>query len=261
MSPMSQPPIAVQLWSVRDHLAADFDGTVRTLAEIGFAGVETAFGVEADLDEEQIIYAAGVFGKNGLQVCSAHVELPLDKGRDAVLRQADSLGTRRIIWHGWPEDPRYGSKAGLEELIDIYGRANDVARAEGLEFGIHNHWWELHPVDGALPLELLHAALDPSVFFELDVYWATVAGVDPADLITGLGSRVQLIHVKDGAAEDVDAPMVALGQGSVNLEPTLAAAQNMAWWIVEFDACDGDIFDALATSRQYLRVLSPEAHA
>jgi sugar phosphate isomerase/epimerase len=256
---MSQPPIAVQLWSVRDQLAADFDGTVATLADIGFAGVETAFGVEAETDEEQIIHAAGVFTRHGLQVCSAHVEIPLGKNLDAVLRQADILGTRRIVWHGWPEDPRYRSRAGVDELVDVYGRANDVARAEGLAFGIHNHWWELHPVDGTPSLELLHAALDPSVFFELDVYWATVAGVDPAALITRLDSRVQLIHVKDGAAEDVDAPMVALGHGSVSLEPTLAAAEDAAWWIVEFDACDGDIFDALSASRRYLRVLATEA--
>lgn len=249
----------MQLWSVRDQLAADFDGTVAALADIGFAGVETAFGVEADVDEEHIVQAAGVFGKHGLQVCSAHVELPLGKDRDGVLRQAEILGTRRIVWHGWPEDPRYRSTGGVDELLDVYGRANDVARAEGLEFGIHNHWWELHPIDGTPALELLHAALDPSVFFELDVYWATVAGVDPAALIGRLDSRVQLIHVKDGAAEDVDAPMVALGRGSVSLEPTLAAAEDAAWWIVEFDAYDGDIFDALAASRRYLHVPSPDA--
>ncbi|AQA03351.1 hypothetical protein BVC93_14055 [Mycobacterium sp. MS1601] len=249
---MSAPPVAIQLWSVRDRLASDFDGTVRALSDIGFSGVETAFGVEAELDEDQIRHAATVFAGNGLQVCSAHVELPLGDQRDAVLRQAEILDTRRIVWHGWPEDRRYGSRAGIEELLDVYGRANDVARAEGLEFGIHNHWWELRPVDGLLPLEILHAGLDPSVFFELDIYWSTVAGVDPAALITRLDPRVQLIHVKDGAAEDVDAPMVALGQGRVDLEPTLAAIENAAWWIVEFDAYDGDILDALAASVQYL---------
>ncbi|BBY85541.1 sugar phosphate isomerase/epimerase family protein [Mycolicibacterium tokaiense] len=249
---MSAPPVAVQLWSVRDRLASDFDGTVRALAEIGFSGVETAFGVEAELDEDEIRHAATVFAASGLQVCSAHVELPLGDDRDAVLRQAEILDTRRIIWHGWPEDVRYGSRAGIEELIDVYGRANDVARVEGLEFGIHNHWWELRAVDGVLPLEILHSALDSSVFFELDVYWSTVAGVDPAALIARLGSRVQLIHVKDGAAQDVDAPMVALGQGSVDLEPTLAAIEHAAWWIVEFDAYDGDILDALTASLRYL---------
>lgn len=250
---MPQPPVAVQLWSVRDRLITDFDGTIRSLAEIGFTGVETAFGVEADLDEDQIEYAGRVFKENGLKVCSAHVEIPLGKDRDAVLRQAEILDTRRIVWHGWPEDPRYGSSSGVEELVDVYGRANDVARAEGLEFGIHNHWWELRPVDGALPLEVLHSALDPSVFFELDIYWSTFAGIDPAALIGRLSSRVQLIHVKDGAAEDIDAPMVALGQGSVNLEPALAAIEDAAWWIIEFDAFDGDILDGLSVSRQYLR--------
>lgn len=250
---MSQPPIAVQLWSVREQLVTNFDSTIRSLAEIGFSGVETAFGVEADFDLDDIARAAGVFAQNSLEVCSAHVELPLGDNRDSVLRQAEILGTQRIIWHGWPEDPRYGNRAGIDELIDIYGRANDVARAAGLEFGVHNHWWELQPVDGVIPLESLHAALDPSIFFELDIYWSTVAGIDPAALIGRLGDRVQLIHVKDGAAEDVDAPMVALGEGSVNLEPTLAAIEDAAWWIVEFDAFEGDILDGLALSRQYLR--------
>lgn len=249
---MSHPPVAVQLWSVRDQLAAELESTVEALAEIGFAGVETAFGVESDLDEREIHRAARLFDRCGLEVCAAHAELPLGDQRDAVLRQAELLDTRRLVWHGWPEDPRYGSRAGIEELADAYSRAAQVAQEAGLELGIHNHWWELRPVDGELPLKLLHEALDPAIFFELDLYWASYGGADLSELLAAVGERVRLVHVKDGPADDPDAAMVALGQGRVDLDPALTAVEHAAWWIVEFDAYDGDVLEGLAESVRYL---------
>lgn len=246
---MATPKIGVQLYSVREHLAVDFDGTVATLAAIGLQGVETAFFDPAT----DFAAAAESFARHGLQVAAAHVAVPIGADREATLAQAAALGTSRIIWHGWPRDARYSTLAGIKEMVAEYREAGKVAADNGLRFGIHNHWWELERVDGLVPLQILAEELDSSVFFELDTYWSTVAGwtndVVVPDLLDG---RVETTHIKDGPADDVDAPMVALGEGAVDLDTTLAATAGAEWWIVELDDCATDMLEAIEKSVGYL---------
>jgi sugar phosphate isomerase/epimerase len=244
------PRIGVQLYSVRSHIRSDLDATLARLAEIGFEGVEPAF-VEEDKDADFKAFKERL-DAHGFTVACAHVDVPIGPNREPALRQAEALGTSRLVWHGWPEDPRYGSEEGIAEMILEYRAAADVAESEGYTFGIHNHWWELRPVNDRIPLEILADALDNRIFFELDVYWASVTGLDPKDVVSKLDGRVPLVHVKDGPLGDVDAPMVALGEGRVDLDGTLAAVESADWWVVEFDSCETDIFEALAKSYAYL---------
>lgn len=244
----SFPLIGLQLYTVREALAKDFDGTLRRVAKIGFDGVETAFFDEGVSLKD----AARTLKALGLPVFSAHVALPLGPQADAVLRAADAFGCRRIVWHGWPEDPLYSSLDGIRRLADDYNAANEHAVAHGLSLGLHNHWWEMTPVEGQLPHMLLREWLDPRIFFELDVYWATVAGQDPVKLIGELGARAPLLHIKDGPAVRGQ-PMTAVGSGSLDIPAIVRAARGAAeWLVVELDECATDMLEAVETSHHYL---------
>lgn len=245
------PLIGLQLYTVREALTKDFDGTLRRVAEIGYDGVETAFFGEGVTLE----HASRSLKTLGLPVCSAHVELPLGPQADAALHTADAFGCRRIVWHGWPEDPRYGSLDGIRRLADDYNAANEVAAAHGLQLGLHNHWWEMTPVEGQLPHALLREWLDPRIFFELDVYWAEVAGQDPIKLIGKLGPRAPLLHIKDGPAVRGQ-PMTAVGSGSLDIPAIVQAARGTAeWLVVELDECATGMLEAVEGSRQFLTEL------
>ena len=249
--------IAVQLYSVRKEIEKDIKGTLKRIADIGFEAVETAFWPEG-ISVKQ----AGEFLKDaGLAVCSAHIELPIGDQKAAFLETAKELGCKKMIWHGWPEDIRYGSLDGTRQLVAIYNEANHFAKANGLQFGIHNHWWEFRNKAGKrFVYEVLMDQLEKDIFFEIDTYWVKVAGHDPADIVRKFGKRAPVLHIKDGSAvwreslaDDNPDPMVAVGKGTQNFPAIVKAANgNTEWMIVEMDKTTTDVFEALQESYDYL---------
>ena len=106
--------------------------------------------------------------------------------------------------------------------------------------------------DGRPALLHLFDHLAPDVIAEVDIYWAQVGGSDPKAIVAELGSRVGLLHVKDGPADVPQSPMVAVGDGVVDVPGVLAAAPGARWHIVELDRCATDMFDAVERSYDYL---------
>ena len=249
--------IGLQLYTLRDEIEKDIKGTLQKVASMGYLGVETAFWPKSITTKQ----ASAYLKESGLSVLSAHVELPIAENKVKMLEIAETFECKKMIWHGWPEDKRYSSLAGTKELITIYNEANQFARANGLEFGIHNHWWEFrNKVDGRYVYEILLEQLDPTIFFEIDTYWVKVAGHDPAAIVKKIGARAPLLHIKDGPAiwneallTDNPDPMVAVGKGAQDF-PAIAKAAggNTKWMIVEMDKTATDVFVALQESYDYL---------
>ncbi len=249
--------LSVQLYTVRNQISADIQGTLAKVRGIGFESVETAFWPEGITVQK----AAKYIKDAGLSVSSAHIELPIGEKKQTMLDTAAAYNCKKMIWHGWPEDKRYSSLQGTMELISIYNEAGKFAKANGLQFGLHNHWWEYrNKIDGRFVYELLLENLDPDIFFEVDTYWVKVAGQDPAAIVKKLGSRAPLLHIKDGPAkwndllpQDNPDPMTAVGKGSQNFPEIVKAADgNTEWMVVEMDKTSGDTFEALKDSYDYL---------
>ena len=164
--------IAVQLYSVRKEIEKDIRGTLKRIADIGFEAVETAFWPDGITVQQ----AGQHLKEAGLPVCSAHSELPVGDKKAAFLETAKAMGCKKMIWHGWPEDIRYGSLAGTKQLVTVYNQANRFAKANGLQFGIHNHWWEFRNRAGKrFVYEVLLELLDKDIFFEIDINNAGIA--------------------------------------------------------------------------------------
>jgi len=249
--------LSVQLYTVRDQIKTDIPGTLKRVRDIGFNYVETAFWP----DGVSVQQAASYLKDAGLSVSSSHIEIPIGDHKKIFLETAAAYNCKRMIWHGWPEDKRYSSVDGTMELISIYNQAAAFAKSNGLQFGLHNHWWEYrNKVGGRFVYELLLENLDKDIFFEVDTYWVKVAGQDPAAIVKRLGDRAQLMHIKDGPAKwddnlpkDVPEPMTAVGKGTQNFPDIVKAADgNTEWMVVEMDKTAGDVFVALKESYDYL---------
>jgi sugar phosphate isomerase/epimerase len=239
--------VSVQLYSLREEAALDFRAVLERLGRIGFVGVETA-GFHGLTAGEVRTTLDGA----GLVVSSAHVGLAKPDEFERALDEHQDLGCTTVVV------PAIGPKsfADLDRVraaADLLNAANEQARARGLTLGYHNHFWELQSVIDDRPA-LLHLFdhVDGSVVAEVDVYWARVGGVDPAELLRSLGSRAALLHVKDGPAGDPSEAMVAVGDGAIDIAGVLAAAPEAAWHIIELDRCDTDMFDAIERSYHYL---------
>jgi len=248
--------VALQLYTVRHALEQDAEATLRLIREAGYLAVETA-PLPQNLTPRRL---ADLLRNVGLDITAAHCDLPLGTCQASVLEMAAELGAPRIIWHGWPRDPACDSIAGFRRLADRYISAFEVARNHGLEFGLHNHWWEYEMLEGVCPYQWLHDYLPAEVFFELDVYWVQTASMDPLQVLAELTARVHMLHLKDGPARHGE-PMTALGEGRVDIAAIVRAAQPSVEWVVELDECATDPLDAARRSLQFLQRVSPAAFA
>lgn len=238
--------IALQLYTVRDFAASDYAGAVRKVAEAGYKAVETA-GFPGTTAKA----AAKLFHELGLTVAAAHVGLPLGDQKNAILDQLEALGKPPLLCTQIrPDDVK--SLDAIKDLCDRLNQGYTVARENGLQFGIHNHWWEFGQIEGRLIHHVMLEQLDPGIFFEVDTYWVKVAGIDPTQIVRELGARAPLLHIKDGPANR-EAPMTAVGDGVIDVPAILqASGENARWWIVEMDRCATDVMEAVKKSYDYL---------
>src|SRR2546426_12681049 len=106
------PPIALQLYTLREDTARDFSGTLEKVAALGYAGVEAAgfAGTTAQA-------AAQIFKDLGLTVCAAHAPLPLGERKAEVLETMQALGCRRLVC-AWQPPERFATAYGIRGVCD-----------------------------------------------------------------------------------------------------------------------------------------------
>ncbi len=240
-----KPAIALQLYTLREIAADDFEGMVRMVAGMGYVGVEPA-GFPGSNPE-----AAGkLFKELGLEVPSAHTALPLGDAKNEVLDAMAAIGCPRVVTGKGADD--FNSLDKIKETCDLFNEANAVVKAAGLTFGIHNHWWEYTPVDGVYPYQVMLERLDAGILLEIDTYWVQTAGCDVAAVVREVGDRGPLLHIKDGPCVKTE-PMTAVGAGVMDF-PTIVAAAGAVpqWLIVEQDRTAGDMVADVQASYTYL---------
>jgi sugar phosphate isomerase/epimerase len=260
------PETSVQLYSVRDAIAADLAGAVARVAEIGYTRVEPyAFQQRAD----EYVKA---FADTGISAPSGHASVIDADDPDAVFDAAARIGIGIVIDPFVPTE-RWQTADDAKRIADRVNELTGRAASHGLRFGYHNHQWEFaNTVDGRPVYELFVEHLAPEAVLEVDTFWATVGGADAPAVLRSLGDRVVAIHVKDGtvsgdiasvlpsseSALDVPAALqeafknqVPAGQGQVDV-PSILAAAPQAIRVVEFDSYAGDVFEGIATSLAWL---------
>ena len=242
--PAAGHPPALQLYTVREQLAADRKGVLNRIAGFGYAAVEP-FGI---LDDPAGL--AADLAAAGLAVCSVHAT-PAGEQAGPVAAAARALGADTVIVPYLPP-ARFADPGGVRSVAaDLNAMAARLAD-EGLRLGYHNHDHELallpawHPGAGGPGRPARHA-----VALEVDTYWAAVGGQDVPALLGRLGGRVGYLHVKDGPVTKDD-PMTAVGAGRMPVAEILAAAPPAAWRVVELDRCATDMMTAVADSLAWL---------
>ena len=157
----------------------------------------------------------------------------------------------------WCPTTRADDWKRLADRLNATGRQTQAA---GMRTAYHNHDFELQPVDGQLPLELLVAGTDPAlVDFELDCYWVTHAGHDPLDWFGRHPGRFALLHLKDskGAPQH---EMTSVGSGRIDWPRVLAARPKagVKHVFVEHDN-PTDPWESIGASIAYLKKLQVPA--
>ena len=249
---MPRGPVSAQLYSVRDAVQEDLDGSLARLKDIGFQAVELYGFVDRAAE-----YKAAL-DRTGLLAPSAHAPVLQMDDPQRAFDAAREIGIDFLI-DPFTDADLWTTPDGVSRLADRVNVTAALAGEAGLTFGYHNHWWELENQVVTVPaLEAFAAQLDPAVILEIDTYWVEVGGASAPDVLAHLEERVRFIHVKDGPkTRDTQAQLPA-GQGEMNIPAVLAAAPG-AVRVLEFDAYAGDVFQGLAESLQYVLAVDERA--
>lgn len=186
-------PVALQLYSVRDELEADFEGTVRKVKELGYDGVEFAglYGKSA-AEVKAIVEQVGVVP------VSAHVSLDeLLSDISSVVATYKEIGCEYIAVPYLPEDRRPGTE-GFERTIEDIKTIADECNRQGVKLLYHNHDFEFAKLDGKYALDILYSEVTADrLQTEIDTCWVGVAGEDPAAYVVKYSGRAPVVHLKD----------------------------------------------------------------
>jgi sugar phosphate isomerase/epimerase len=255
--------LGVQLYTTRTVLPEHPLETLQAIEVIGYQEIETG-GVPVEKIWPSL-------EKTKLKAVSAHLDSKMvTKGPaadlDRALADLKQKGFTFAVYPYLPPDERGGEDA-MKKLAAALNRAAEKARAAGLRFAYHNHAFEFEPVNNAPLGHILVDETDPKlVGFEIDCFWVSVAGHNPAELITELSGRVPLLHLKDKAADTPvrynesvpKATFQEVGHGVIDWPSVLKAADKagVEHYFVEQDQTPGDPLASLRQSYQYLSKLT-----
>ena len=254
--------ISIQLYTVRDVLAADPAGTLATLADIGYTKVETAGTAGLTAAAFRALLDA-----NGIRATSGHFGIPQPFDATAwraTLADARTLGCRYVVhpFFGVDANGPIRDAAVWRAFAQDLNRAGAIARQAGFDFGYHNHHYEFLPLadgSGRTPFDLLTAIADPRlVHIELDLYWSWRGTADPVDVIRAHRGRIPQFHCKD---MNIDGGFADLGTGLIDFRRIFAQSEvaGVREYIVERDDAGtgdrepADALDTAAVGYRFLR--------
>ena len=250
---MKRFKIGIQLYSLRDQMKEDFEGTLKKVSEIGYDCVE--FAGYYDYSAEELKQILDKYGLTAPTVHQRHDEfLENCQGKMDFLK---TLGVKYIAFPGvWIEN--FKTHEEYPQIVKDINYVCDMAKKNGFEVLYHNHSHEFSTFEDKYNLEWLIE--DTGVMPELDVCWARFAGLNPAEYMLKYKDHMPVVHMKDFTYnEDKSYPVMRpLGDGEVDITSVLKSAEEIGseYLIVEQDNfTDIDAFDAIEKSFKYLKEL------
>ena len=262
--------VGLQLYTVRDSLKQDFEGTIAKVAQVGYKEVEFAgyFGkspqeVRKILDSNKVISP------------SEHVSYDIVQNKWPETLEAAYVIGQKFIVCPWVDVSQRKEPDGWKRAAETFNRAGEAAQKAGIQFAYHNHVFEFEPSEvlgGKLPYDFLLAETDPKlVTMELDLCWITVGGQDPVKYFERDPGRFPLVHVKDwttkgpggsdygGATGESRKPghMTDVGQGEIDWKRIFAQSgkAGVQHYFVENDE-PKSAFEDIKISYAYLTKLT-----
>ena len=230
----------LQLYTLRDVLAADTKGVLTQVASFGYKQIEGYEGAKGFFWGMTNMEFKKLMDDLGMNFVSTHCDINKDFERKAA--EASAIGMKYLIC------PYLGPQKSIDDFkrfADTFNQRGEVCKKNGIRFAYHNHDYGFIPVDGQMPQDVLMQNTDKDlVDFEMDIYWVVTAGQDPQAWFKKYSNRFKLCHVKDrkkGApASDRNASVVA-GTGSIDFPAILkTAGQNgVKYFIIEQEAYAG----------------------
>ncbi len=260
MDKLQQSNLGVQLYTVRNVITTNPAATLKAIHDIGYTEVEATY------DNLNQIWPA--LQDSELKRVSIHVDAAIfmegDGPLDTVLKDVRRRGFEFIVVPSLPTAK--GDVDTIHRLAEMLNKAGEQSKKHKLRLCYHNHAHDFQPTNGTPAIEMLLSETQPDfVALEMDVFWVSVAGHDPAAMLHKYSGRIPLIHLKDKARgvrtqyneEVAKDAFKEVGSGSIDIPAVLKAADaaGVKHYFVEQDQTPGDPLASLRQSYKYLSSL------
>lgn len=243
-------PMGIEMYSVREALAKDPQGTVRAIAEMGYQGLEF-YAPYFEWSHAQAKEMKKLMDDLGIRCFSTHNGADYFK-KENIQKAIDLnliLGSKYVVMAS--SDPKPGLD-GWKEVADALNFAAETLEPAGLKAGYHNHQLEFTPVDGVRPMAILAKNTKPSVMLQLDVGTCLEVGSDPVAWIRANPGRIRSVHCKDWSPETGKGYSVLFGEGKADWKGIFAAASSVGgaeYYLIEQE---GSRLSELETAKRCL---------
>lgn len=241
---MNNFKIGIQLYTVREPLSKDFEGTLKKLSELGIKGVELAFyygGLEpdamADLIKKLKLTVIGIY-ESAENICNTDSK---------VYEYAAALGCKYLTSGLGLEAFQYNFAGAIAKIK----KSANVAASKGITFCYHAHAHEFQKINGEYIIDKILSEV-PNMAFEADTAWIKCGGEDPSGYIKKYLDRIPLLHFKDVKADN---KITELGNGIVDFPAVLKVinGSNIEWVSYEQDITDLNPIESTKISINYLK--------
>nr|WP_324258575.1 sugar phosphate isomerase/epimerase [Cellvibrio fontiphilus] len=229
----TDPQLSVQLWSVKDDVAKDFEGTLKKLKAMGFDGVEFAGNFGPYANDPKGLKA--FLDKTGLKASAAHV--PFEKlnaeNFDATVAFYKAIDCKYLII---PMDMRAFTTDGAKEVAADLAAIQTKLTPHGMHTGYHNHEGEMLGEIGKTPWDVIGGNTSQAVVLQQDVGWTEVAGKDPIAFIKAYPGRTITTHYKASAPKPGNTEHPIIGQDTTDWKALIEANKTYGgtlWLVVE----------------------------
>lgn len=244
--------IGAQFFTIKDFCKTleDFDASCKKVKDIGYKVVQLS-GI-GDFSAEEV---KEIIDKYDLTVACTH--RPAAKYTEHIEEEIAFHKLLDCDVCGLGSMPQFNAKPeSLEEFIRDFKPVCKRLGEEGLVFAYHNHAFDFSKIDGKFAFDILAEGLDADNFkLILDVYWLAVAGLNPAKYIRENKGRIACVHFKDLQVVENSHGFGDVGEGNLDWDEIIEACNeaDVKYALVERDKCDGDPFDSLRNSYEYLK--------
>jgi sugar phosphate isomerase/epimerase len=248
----------VQLYTVRDAVSKNLEGTLERLAGLGYKNIEL-YGYNGTFFGKTASEFKTILGNTGIKVLSSHHTTgiatkdtgTLTNGWDKAIEDIHAVGAEFMVCAYLMPNER--TPEIYKSLPSMFEKAATATKAAGMQFAYHNHDFEFEKLDDTLVYDfLLKNTPSDLVKMEMDLYWISKAGQDPVAYFEKYPGRFAMWHVKD--MEAGTKAITEVGNGTIDFDRIFKARKKagLKYWFVEQDTSKRDMFESLTISRDYL---------
>jgi sugar phosphate isomerase/epimerase len=227
-------PVGLELFSVRNELQKDLEGTLRAVAKAGYDGVEffspyfswtpeKAKEVRKLLDELKITCTSTHNGANSFAPENYSKAIDLNS----------ILGSKYIVM---ASAGRVDGLDGWKKVAEKLNAGAEKFKSAKIGAGFHNHQLEFKPIDGTRPVEVLAKNTTKDVMMQLDVGTCIEAGSDPVEWIKQNPGRIKSMHCKDWSPDKEIGYKTLFGEGVAKWKDIFKIAEKsggLEYYLVE----------------------------